>query len=94
VLGIAGVCALGLVLGLAVMYLWNWLMPAIFDLPHITYWQAVGLTVLGHLLFKSHTHPGHGGRPGTKDHSPRAFGEKVRAMIHGGCGEPGGGETA
>ena len=47
--------ALCLALGLPVMWLWNWLMPALFRLPAITFWQAVGLMLLCHLLFKSHT---------------------------------------
>jgi hypothetical protein len=33
-------------------------MPDIFGLPPITYWQAVGLFVLSHLLFKGHQHQG------------------------------------
>ena len=35
----------------AVHYLWNWLMPEIFGLHAITYWQAVGLIGLTWLLF-------------------------------------------
>jgi hypothetical protein len=31
--------------------LWNWLMPAIFGLPHITFWMALGIIVLVDLLF-------------------------------------------
>ena len=34
------------------MWLWNWLMPTIFKLPAITFWQAVGLLILSHILFK------------------------------------------
>lgn len=37
--------------GSAVLYLWNWLMPPIFGLPAITYWQALGLLGLSWLLF-------------------------------------------
>ncbi|NQZ43041.1 MAG: hypothetical protein HRT65_01940 [Flavobacteriaceae bacterium] len=33
------------------MRLWNWLMPDIFDLGTISYWQAVGVLVLAKLLF-------------------------------------------
>ena len=33
------------------MLLWNWLMPAIFDLPAITFWQAMGLLALSKILF-------------------------------------------
>jgi hypothetical protein len=34
------------------MWLWNWLMPAIFKLPAIGFWQAVGILLLSHILFK------------------------------------------
>lgn len=33
------------------MWLWNWLMPAIFGLTTINYLQALGLMVLTSLLF-------------------------------------------
>jgi hypothetical protein len=32
--------------------LWNWLMPTIFGLPYITFWQAVGVNLLSSILFK------------------------------------------
>ena len=38
-------------IGFVVMLLWNWLMPAIFGLTTITYWQAVGLLILSKILF-------------------------------------------
>ena len=37
--------------GYVVMWLWNWLMPHIFGLTTITYWQAVGLLILAKFLF-------------------------------------------
>lgn len=37
--------------GYVIMYLWNWLMPAIFGLTTITFWQAIGLGLLSKLLF-------------------------------------------
>jgi hypothetical protein len=36
-----------------VMLLWNWLMPVIFGLTEITFFQALGLMLLCGLLFKS-----------------------------------------
>lgn len=39
------------VFGEAVYYLWNWLVPGLFHLPAITFWQAVGLMALSWLLF-------------------------------------------
>jgi hypothetical protein len=51
----------GALLGFITMHLWNWLMPAIFGLGLITFWQALGLFVLGKLLLGGfHRH--HGGR--------------------------------
>ena len=38
-----------------IMVLWNWLMPYIFELPTLTFWQALGLNMLCELLFKSYT---------------------------------------
>jgi hypothetical protein len=37
--------------GFVVMALWNWLMPALFGLKAIGYWQALGLVVLCRILF-------------------------------------------
>ena len=36
---------------LILLLLWNWLMPAIFGLTEIDYWQAVGLLLLSKILF-------------------------------------------
>jgi hypothetical protein len=40
-----------LLLGLPLMLLWNWLMPVIFGLSEISFWQAVGLNLLASILF-------------------------------------------
>ncbi len=37
--------------GLAVLQLWNTLMPSIFGLHTITFWQALGLLALSWILF-------------------------------------------
>jgi len=37
--------------GSAIWQLWNWLMPGLFGLPAIGFWQAVGLMALSWLLF-------------------------------------------
>ena len=50
------------VIGFVVMQLWNWLVPAVFAGPVVSYWQALGLLVLARLLcggFRPHGH-GHG----------------------------------
>ena len=40
-------------IGLLTMHLWNWLMPEIFGLPHVNYWQTWGLLILSCILFKN-----------------------------------------
>jgi hypothetical protein len=37
--------------GYIVMLLWNWLMPEIFGLKTLTYWQAWGILALSCILF-------------------------------------------
>jgi len=39
------------VFGIATQYLWNWLVPALFAGPVITFWQALGLLALSKILF-------------------------------------------
>jgi len=46
-------CVLGAIVAFPTMWLWNWVMPAIFYLPTITVWQAWGLVFLSGLLIKS-----------------------------------------
>jgi hypothetical protein len=47
------------VFSFVVMSLWNWLMPAVFGMRVITFWQALGLLVLSRILLG-----GFRGRPG------------------------------
>lgn len=42
-----------IILSYPVMLLWNWLMPMIFGLIQITFWQSFGILLLSNLLFKS-----------------------------------------
>ncbi|MDR3058060.1 MAG: hypothetical protein ACK5KL_21400 [Dysgonomonas sp.] len=37
--------------GAVVMLLWNWLMPVIFGLITINFWQALGIFILARILF-------------------------------------------
>ena len=73
--GILGLAFLALC-GWAVMLLWNWLMPDIFGLKTLTYWQAWGLLVLSSILFKS---PRPGGGP---MHSESKRKRKLKSYIH------------
>ncbi len=80
--GVVLAAGLAFVFGLIVMLLWNWLMPAIFGLPAISYWQGWGLVLLAHILFKA----GHGG-PGRENWKRRA---RRRAEEEARPGEGGG----
>ena len=96
VLKIVSIVALAVtVFGFAVMWLWNWLMPALFGLHVIGYWQALGLLVLSKILFS-----GFRGRPGFagdwrgrmnrrwEQMTPEER-EKFRAGLRGRCGSAG-----
>jgi hypothetical protein len=60
VFGILAAAVFGLVFGVFVMLLWNWLMPTIFALPEISYWQAFGIVILVKLVFGTIGHGRHG----------------------------------
>jgi len=80
------------VFGLVVMALWNWLMPGLFGLRVITYWQALGLLVLSRILLGGFR--GHGGARGRwrrrmrerwEEMTPEER-EKFREGMRRGCG--------
>jgi hypothetical protein len=60
-LGIIGAGALAVLCGYIVMWLWNWLMPGLFGVTAITFWQGVGIVILAKIIFGSfgHGHRGH-----------------------------------
>jgi hypothetical protein len=49
--GLVVMTAFSLVIGAIAMVLWNWLMPDIFELGRIDYWQAFGIVLLAKLVF-------------------------------------------
>ena len=78
-----------------VKWLWNWLMPGLFGLHVISFWQALGLLVLSKILFS-----GFRARPGgSRDWRMRFIRrwdqmtpeeqEKFRAGLRKGCGAGG-----
>jgi Ca2+/H+ antiporter, TMEM165/GDT1 family len=79
--GVKVLVIIAVVLGVVsflVMSLWNGLVPALFDGPVLTYWQALGLLVLARLLFggfRPHG-PGRWGRGGGW-HGARAHWEQM-----------------
>jgi hypothetical protein len=60
--------------GFVVMGLWNWLMPALFGLKTIGYWQALGLFILSKILFGGFRGAGPGG------YSRRRIRERLEQM--------------
>jgi hypothetical protein len=66
------------VFGLAVMLLWNWLLPAVFNLPKIDYAQAIGLFVLTRVLFSGIGIIGGGFGGGRRGHEKFLFGNDTR----------------
>jgi hypothetical protein len=53
-MAIAGIIAITLFIflgGKVVQLLWNWLMPMLFGLREVTFWQAVGILALSRILF-------------------------------------------
>lgn len=72
-LGIIAAALFAVVFGFVLKWLWNWLMPDIFGLRQISYWQAFGLLVLAKLLFGRFSHQDH-------DHHDHVF---KRGFFHG-----------
>jgi len=72
ILAVLGIGALAILFGFVIMWLWNWLMPDLFGLTTITYWQAVGLFILSKILI------GCGGGKGNKSkhHGKGKYSEK------------------
>lgn len=71
---LGGILILGIA-GLVVMLLWNSLIPSIFGLTVINYWQALGLWVLSRILFG-----GFGGRGGFFHHRENPIHKRWRQM--------------
>jgi hypothetical protein len=81
------------------MFLWNTLMPGIFHLPQLNYWETAGLLILSRLLFGFGGH--HWRRPMDNRHNHfrekwekmtpeerEKFSERLRGHRHIWGGEP------
>jgi hypothetical protein len=86
-------------LSLAVMALWNWLIPPVIGWRTIDFWQALGLLVLTRILFGFRAGFGHRmhwrGRMAERwaRMSPEER-EKFRAGMHARCGHHGASSSA
>jgi len=98
--GILGLAFFSL-LGWVVMRLWNWLMPELFGLKRLSYWQAWGLFALCSILFKG---MGSSDSGRTSDRKRKkelrrymsaeaCAGEKIQAESRSGEGDPQGSAT-
>ena len=63
IIGLIGL-SLALAFGFGTMYLWNWLVPALFAGPVITFWQTIGLLILSKIIFSGFGRGGHCGGHG------------------------------
>ncbi|MBN2199105.1 MAG: hypothetical protein JW747_04575 [Candidatus Aminicenantes bacterium] len=68
--GVAFAAFFAFLFGIVVKLLWNWLMPALFGLGTITFWQAFGIVLLAKILFGGHGH-------GSREHD-RSFERRFR----------------
>ena len=61
-LGIAAVTVVAAAFGWVTMSAWNYVIPELFNLPHVTFWQAVALVVLARILVGRIGHRSSGGK--------------------------------
>ena len=65
--------------GFVVMFLWNALIPELFKGPYLTFWQAIGLLLLSHILLRGWAPWRHAGG-WRNDKWRHRFEEKLAAM--------------
>ena len=76
ILKIIGMVIVGIIFAVLIAFLfsyivralWNWLMPELFGLKTITYWQAFGIVILSKILFNN---IGHGDKGSHGKHRKR-----------------------
>jgi hypothetical protein len=69
--------------GVVVMQLWNWLLPALFGWPQVTFWQALGILALSRILFGGFGFHGRGrhNKHGHKEHLTPEERERLRQGV-------------
>jgi hypothetical protein len=70
-IGLLAVVVVAYIGGELVRMLWNWLLPPLFGLPEVTYWQALGLLALSRILV------GGFGLGGGRHHSEPRFKQRL-----------------
>jgi hypothetical protein len=88
-IGIGAVILVTYLGGTIVKLLWNWLMPTLFGLREVTFWQAVGILALSRILFGGFGMGGGGGhRRGRWDrHMSAEERERLRQRMRDRCGD-------
>ncbi|WP_372936060.1 hypothetical protein [Seonamhaeicola sp.] len=66
--GIIAITGLAILFGFIIMWLWNWLMPMIFGLTTLTFWEAVGIFILFKILLGGCGGFGDSGKKTSKSH--------------------------
>jgi|SRR5436190_4438812 len=87
-MAVAGLIAITLFIflgGKVVQLLWNWLMPLLFGLREVTFWQAVGILALSRILFGGFGMGRRSGRRWGRDMSPDER-ERFRQRMRERCG--------
>ena len=50
--GIIAAATVAVIITLVFLVSWNMVMPSVFNLPTITFWQSLWLLIVGNILFK------------------------------------------
>lgn len=75
--GLCLACFFALVFGFLVKWLWGMTLTPLFNLPELSYWQAVGLIILSRLLF------GGFGHHKSPHHPPPPFQKRIHDCFNG-----------
>jgi hypothetical protein len=79
-LAVLGMALFAFIGGEIVLQLWNWLLPPLFGVRQITFWQALGILVLCRILFG-----GFGFHGSQRSHSRRRVGNRIADRIAERC---------
>ena len=75
-LAILGILLFMVIGGEIVQQLWNWLLPPLFGIRQITFWQALGILVLCRILFG-----GFGFHGSQRSRSRRGVGNRIADRV-------------
>jgi len=79
--GLVAAVIFALIFGLGVKLLWNWLMPGLFGLAELSYWQAFGLVLLAKILFSGFGGHGKDEHGAWRDHYREKWAHAAEAPV-------------